>query len=145
MKLKYNSKKVIYNGLKFDSETECKYYKHLLQLQSVGKVISIELQPVMSLISTFMYQGVRKQGITYTPDFFVKYSNGTSEYIDVKGMSTQQGDLRRKLFQYFYPDKTLTWVAQSFKYSKTGWIDYDELKRIRAKNKRDKQIEREIE
>ena len=138
------SKKVRYKGITFDSPDEYRYYLKLEQEIINGTVLSVELQPKMALISNFMYQGERRQGITYTPDFLVLYADGNKVYIDVKGMETQQGNLRRKLFEYYYPDKVLLWVSESKKYGVDGWIDTDKLKKIRQKNKRDKLIERNI-
>lgn len=37
------------------------------------------------------------------------------------------------MFDYNYPDLKLTWVARSLKYSQTGWIEYDKLKRLEGR------------
>lgn len=110
------------------------YYKYLLKLQQQGFVVEIKLQPKKILVDKFEKYGKKYRPITYSPDFFVRYSDGTEEYIDVKGVSTQQGDLRRKIFDSIYPD-VLRWVSYSKKYGVNDWIEYDELKKKRKENK----------
>lgn len=40
------------------------------------------------------------------------------------------------MFDYKYPSLKLTWVARSLKYGQDGWINYDELKKLRKENKK---------
>jgi len=131
---KYNSKKCEYAGIMFDSRDEALYYQYMLSLK---RNIRIELQPKFELIPNYVYKGKKHQGIFYTADFKVFDEVGTMVIIDIKGMETQQGNIRRKLFQYRYPDIQLLWVSRNIKYGHDGWIEYDELKKIRAKNKRE--------
>ncbi len=58
--------------------------------------------------------------------------------VDVKGFAMEDARLKRKLFAYKYPWDKIVWVAKSLKYSKTGWIDYDELQRLRRKARRER-------
>jgi Protein of unknown function (DUF1064) len=44
----------------------------------------------------------------YIVDFHVLYANGHNEYIEVKGMWTQEARLKVKLFRALYPEITLT-------------------------------------
>lgn len=132
---KYKNKKVEFEGTQFDSKDECLYYQYLLGLQLQGIIVKIELQPKVTLIPKFERNGVRYRATTYTPDFLVTYTDGSQMYIDVKGFSSQQGELRKKLFAYKC-DTPLHWVARSKKYSETGWIGYDDLQRLRRKNKK---------
>ena len=133
---KYGNKKVEYQGIKFDSEDELAYYKFLLDMQSKGILKIIELQPKIELLPKFTKHGKKYQAITYTPDFLVEYEDGRRVYLDYKGFSSQQGDLRRKFFAK-QVDEELIWITKSKKYSVTGWINYDELKQLRKKNKKD--------
>lgn len=137
-KSKYNSKKVVVDGIEFDSKDESLYYLFLKGLLDEDEIKDFKLQPKFELIPKFVYLGKRRQAITYTPDFEVEHNSGEKVLIDIKGMSTQQGDMRRKLFEYFYPEKKLMWVSRSLKYSDTGWIDYDELKKKRREAKKKK-------
>jgi len=55
------------------------------------------------------------------------------------GTATQQGELRRKMFDYKYPELMLTWVCRNKKYGDAdGWIIYEELKKIYSKRKKEK-------
>lgn len=138
VKAKYGNNKCTVMGHTFESKMEADYYLYLLEEQRKGKVLEFSLQPKINLQPQFRLAGKMVRPIMYTPDFKVKYSTGLEEYIDVKGMSTQQGELKRKMYQYQYEREggiPLIWVTQSKKYSTTGWIDYFELKRIRRKNR----------
>jgi len=134
---KYKSKKVTEDGITFDSHEESEYYKYLLKLKAEGKILNFELQPKYVLIPKFEKYGKTHRETTYTPDFLIYHLDGTEELIDVKGFSTQQGELRRKLFDSLYPNIKLIWIARSLKYgNEDGWIEYGELQKIRKKNKK---------
>lgn len=133
---------------KFDSEDEADRYFCLLDKYEAGEIVKLERQPRLVLIPRVTWMGrVVQQAVTYTPDFYVEYRDGHRDYEDVKGYSTQQGDLRRKIYIWLSmtePGWTgygipLRWLARSFKYGDAdGWIDYDELEQIRAHSRRAK-------
>ncbi|MBD5572367.1 DUF1064 domain-containing protein [Clostridium botulinum] len=133
---KYGAKKIVIDGITFDSKDEGKYYEYLKKLKSQEKILNFELQPKYELQPSFKKYGKTHRAITYAPDFLIYHLDGSEELIDVKGTETQQGNMRRKMFDYKYPDLKLTWVSRSLKYSSTGWIEYDELKKIRRENKK---------
>lgn len=134
---KYNSKKVVIDGIKFDSKDEGLYYIYLKEQKELGNVLEFSVQPKFTLLDSYVKYGKKIRAMTYTPDFYVKYPDGTEEYIDVKGMSTQASEMRRKLFDYFYQDITLRWVQRNLRYGdENGWIDFDELKKVRAANRK---------
>ena len=136
-KTKYHSETIYFDGIKFDSKDELLYYKYLLDIKKTRN-IQIELQPKFELIPNYVYQGKKHRGITYTADFKVTDEYGDVAIIDIKGMETQQGNMRRKMFEYKYPDKNLLWISRNIKYGKDGWVEYDELKKIRSRNKKEK-------
>lgn len=135
-KSKYGSKKIVIDGIVFDSKDEGKYYEYLKKLKSQGKILNFELQPKYELQPSFKKMGKQYRAITYAPDFLIYHIDGSEELIDIKGMSTQQGEMRRKMFEFKYPELKLTWIARSLKYGKDGWIDYDKLNKIRRENKK---------
>lgn len=136
MRTKYNNKKIVLDGITFDSKEEGLYYEHLKRRRASGEIINYELQPRYVLQEAFKRDGKTIRAITYTPDFLVYHLDGSEEAVDVKGMSTQQGVMRRKMFLYRYPEIKLTWIARSLKYGDAeGWIEYDELTRLRRKAK----------
>jgi len=134
---KYNSQKCEADGYSFDSKEEMRYYECLKVRKAKETIMNFELQPKYILLEAFTYMGKKRQQMTYTPDYLIYHNDGTEELIDVKGMETQQGNLRRKLFENRYRDKVLTWVASSYKYGDTdGWITCEELKKMRKSNKK---------
>lgn len=133
---KYKNKKVEIDGIKFDSKDESQYYLYLKKQKEDGKIKDFGLQQKFELQPSFKKDGKTYIAITYTVDFAVYKWNGEVEYIDVKGMETQQGLLRKKLFDYKYPDLKLTWVAKNLKYGVDGWIEYSELKKKRKAAKK---------
>ncbi|WP_125153118.1 DUF1064 domain-containing protein [Clostridium rectalis] len=136
VKSKYKSEKITVDGITFDSKDEAKYYEYLKSKKAKGQILNFELQPKYVLIPPFKKNGKTYRAMTYTPDFLVYHLDESEELIDVKGFSTQQGEIRKKLFDYKYQNIKLTWVARSLKYSQTGWIEYDKLKKIRRENKK---------
>lgn len=82
---------------------------------------------------------MKYRAITYAPDFLVTYAGGHQVFIDVKMMSTQASDLRRKLFLHRY-DTELLWIARdkSRKHSDAEWLDYDLLCKYRREAKKAK-------
>lgn len=134
---KYKSKKITVDGYVFDSLDESKYYEALKERMYRREILNFELQPKYTLIPSFKKDGKTHRAMTYTPDFRVYHLDGSEELIDVKGFSTQQGEIRYKLFNYLNPDLKLTWVARNLKHGdKYGFVDYFELKKIRRENKK---------
>ena len=131
---KYNSKKVTINNLTFDSKLEEDYYLLLSERLQDGEISSFVIQPKYELIPKFEKLGIKYRATTYTPDFLINHIDGTKECIDVKGFGTLASDLRRKLFNYKYPEIKLTWISHCKKYG--GWLEYDELAKLRRENKK---------
>lgn len=130
---KYNSKKVEYKGVTFDSKVECDYYQHL-ERNLGNEYDHIELQPRYELIPK-----VNKQRKTeYIADFALWKDNKLLEVIDVKGMPTEVAKLKAKIFRDKYPNIKLTWICKAPKYTGLEWIEYEELTKVRRKRKREK-------
>lgn len=137
---KYKSKKIIVDGIKFDSKAEGDYFLYLKSEKEKGNIDSIELQPIFELQTKFKHgKKGNIRSITYKADFFV-FSGRDQWVVDVKGMATPLSLLKRKLFLYIWPHLDLLWVTKSKKYSDTGWIDYFELEKIRKENRRLKKL-----
>lgn len=143
---KYKSETIVVDGITFDSKDEAHYYELLKILKAKGEIINFELQPKYVLLEGFKKFNKKYGNLTYTPDFRIYHNDGTEELIDVKGFSTQQGELRRKIFDYKYRDLKLTWMARSIKYGdQYGWIEYEKLKKIRSENAKKKKASKVIE
>lgn len=122
-----------YDGILFASEMECNYYKYLLELQTEGKVVSIELQPKYLLQEKFVKNGKKYNKIEYVSDFLVTYSDGLKKTIDVKGQMTPDFKLKLKMWNLKYPDE----ILECWSYSKCdgGWILFDDLVKARKQRK----------
>jgi hypothetical protein len=128
------NKKAEFEGIKFDSTMEANYYKYLLTIP----YIDIQLQPKFVLIPKFKYKTENRRELAYIADFKITYPGGVEIVIDIKGNPTEGALIKRKLFEFQNPHKTLVWITESKKYGEDGWISYDELKKIRSSNKKDK-------
>ena len=138
-KSKYQNDWIVIDSIKFQSKDEAKYYEALKIRKAKGEIENFELQPKFILVPSFEKNGKKYRAITYTLDFTVYHIDETIEYVDVKGMTTQQGELRIKLFNYVYRDLKLSIVARSLKFGdQYGFIDFYELKKIRKANRKEK-------
>lgn len=133
---KYNNKKVVCDGITFDSKAERDYYLYLLDLKQRGIVTDIQLQPSFLLQDKFRKNGKLYREITYKADFEVNYAEGRIEIVDVKGMVTKDFAIKQKLFEYKYPTLRLLLMAHSK--IDGGWIELDELKKARSSRRKQK-------
>lgn len=105
---KYHNKKVIYNGIKFDSKKECYRYKQLRLKEKAGLIRELELQPKFLLLDTIHYKGKTYPKTYYKADF--KYfDNEKGKYIveDIKSPITAKDKVYRlkiKMLLAKYPD-----------------------------------------
>lgn len=102
-KNKYKNKKVIYNGIKFDSIKEKNRYMQLLYLEKAGLIKDIKLQYEFELQPAFILNKKKIRKITYIADFYY-YDNNLNDYVveDVKGIRTDVYKLKKKMFEYKY-------------------------------------------
>lgn len=101
--MKYNSKSVIIDGHRFPSKLEANRYLELKLLQKAGKIQNLELQPTFVLQPAFRKNGISYRAITYKADF--RYTmNGKTVIEDTKGYKTEGYALKKKMFEYRFPD-----------------------------------------
>ena len=106
---KYFNKKVIVDGIKFQSKKEAKRYNELKLLQRAGVIEELELQKVFELQPKYTNaKGEHIRSITYKADFYY-YDKQKERYIveDTKGYRTDVYKLKKKLFEYIYPNLTI--------------------------------------
>ena len=120
---KYNNKKTIVDGIKFDSEMESRYYLYLKQLKEIGEVVDFILQPTYLLQEGFNLNGKRIRPITYKADFKVIYKDGHEEVIDVKGKLTEEFKIKRKMLLYKYRDINFKCVQERGRKPNKYWIE----------------------
>ena len=99
MRNKYNAKKQIYKGMKFDSKKELTRYLVLEQMQKNNYISELELHPMIPLIVNGIKIG------KYTADFKYKNNNGEVIIEDVKSKVTKTRDyiLRKKILATYRP------------------------------------------
>lgn len=102
-----------------------------------GEITKFERQVTYVLQDGFtMTNGEKILPIKYVSDYDVWYSDGTFIVYDIKGQPDSVSLLKRKLFRHLYPDINLVFICRNLKHG--GWIPYDELKKIKALEKKNK-------
>ena len=113
---KYNNKKVIVNGIKFDSQKEAKRYQELSMFEKAGVISGLQMQ-VKFLLVPAQYEIVERHGkkgqklpsgkkcvekeCSYYADFVYK-RGGETIVEDTKGFKTPEYIIKRKLMLYKY-------------------------------------------
>lgn len=115
---KYNNKKVMVDGIKFDSKKEAKRYKELKMLEKAGVISNLQRQvkyvliPAQYELTDEAYtkgkdKGRPKKGrliereCAYYADF-VYIRNGDTIVEDTKGVKTPEYIIKRKLMLYVH-------------------------------------------
>jgi hypothetical protein len=132
---KYGARKTTIDGIKFDSKMESDYYLYLKQMKEEGQIKDFSLQPKFLLQDKFEKHGKKFRAIYYISDFHVIYNNGSEVIIDIKGKQTADFKIKKKLYTKLYPLE-LKLITKSIKYGKDGWIELEELEKIRKENRK---------
>ena len=106
---KYRNKKVICDGFKFDSKREAKRWIELKLLEKAKQITELERQKKFELQPSYTNnKGKHIRAITYIADYFY-YDKKRKIYIveDVKGVKTDVYMLKKKIFEYVYPNLTI--------------------------------------
>lgn len=103
---KYKNKKTQVDMYVFDSIAESRRYKELALLEKAGEIENLQLQPKFLLQESFKKNGKTYRKIEYIADFMYE-EKGKVIIEDVKGMETKEFKIKRKLFEYKYPDLEL--------------------------------------
>lgn len=93
------------DGIVFDSAAECGRYCQLRQMERLGLIRDLELQPSFTLQERFVYQGTRYAAIRYRADFRYWAADERKEIVeDVKGCRTEVYKLKKKILLRTHPD-----------------------------------------
>ena len=103
---KYRNQETVIDGIKFQSKKEANRYCELKLLEKAKEIEELKLQPKFILQEGFKKDGVTYRAITYVADFSY-IQKGKLIVQDVKGVETEVFKLKRKLFEYKYPDLKL--------------------------------------
>ena len=105
---KYKSKKVIVDGITFDSKRESNRYCELKLLERCGKIKDLALQPKFELQPSFKKNGKTIRAINYVADFtYFDIELNKNIVEDVKGFKTKEYILKKKIFEFVYPELTI--------------------------------------
>lgn len=106
---KYGNRKVVRDGIKFDSEREAARFSELKVLRAMGKIRDLRLQANFTLVEGYTtIEGKRIKPMVYRADFTYKRAaepdcNGTVYWLreveDAKGAKTKDYLLKKKLMQ----------------------------------------------
>ncbi len=102
---KYSNKKTVIDGVKFDSKAEARRYTELKLLEKAKEIKNLELQPKFLLQDKYQKNGKTIRAIYYVADF--KYLDIRTNKIvieDTKGFKTREYLLKKKIFEYKYPE-----------------------------------------
>lgn len=97
---KYKNKKVVYNGIKFDSQKERNYYIKLKLLEDAGKIKDLKLQVKYELQPKFKSGNKNIQAISYIADFTYLDEENKLHIVDTKGVRTDVYRIKKKMMQY---------------------------------------------
>lgn len=105
---KYKNKKVVFNGITFDSKKEKVRYEELLELEEKGKIQELEYHKVFKLLDSMQTTEGVVRGINYECDFFY-YDFALKSFVaeDLKSSMTQKLPdyiIKKKLMLFKYPD-----------------------------------------
>lgn len=102
---KYGAKKVIINGIKFDSQKEGNHYLELKLLEKQGLIKDLRIQVRFELQPKYKKNNKTIRAINYIADF-VYFDKAKKKMIieDTKGFRTEVYKLKKKIFEYVYPD-----------------------------------------
>lgn len=100
---KFNAKKTVVDGIKFDSKAEARRYMVLKDMEKRGEIAGLVLQPEFELQPRYKSpaDGHIVRPIKYRADF-IYTAKGETVVEDVKGRKTPVYELKKKLFEYKY-------------------------------------------
>lgn len=99
---KYGNRKVIRDGIEFDSVKECQRYCELKLMQRAGVISDLRMQESFELIPSQKVDGkVVERAVNYVADF-VYQQNGVTVVEDTKGFKTKDYILKRKLMLWVH-------------------------------------------
>lgn len=99
---KYGNRKIIRDGIEFDSIKECQRYCELKLMQRAGVISDLQMQVSFELIPSQRIDGkVAERAVNYIADF-VYQQNGQKVVEDTKGYKTPEYIIKRKLMLHIH-------------------------------------------
>lgn len=107
--MKYHNKKVVVDNIIFASKKEAKRYSELKLLERAHIIKDLQLQKSFELQPKYINNNNEMvRAIKYVCDFYY-FDNEKQRYIveDTKGYKTEVYKLKKKIFEYKYPNLTI--------------------------------------
>ncbi len=102
-KLKYHNEPGEYGGIWFQSKKEGERYLELKEMERIGLISDLQMQPKFILQENFKHKGTTIRAIKYKADFQYKRS-GKVIIEDVKGTRTKVFELKKKMLLFNNPE-----------------------------------------
>ena len=102
---KYKNEKVVIDGIKFESKLEAERWKQLNLLQKAGTIKDLRRQIKFELQPSYKKNDIVIHSINYVADF-VYYDVNKKGFVveDTKGFKNDVYKLKKKIFEYKYPE-----------------------------------------
>ncbi len=102
---KYRNEKTIIDGIKFDSKLEARRYYELKLLQRAKEIKDLRRQVKFELQPSYKKKNKTIRSIDYVADFvYYDIKKGKTIIEDTKGFKTEIYKLKKKIFEYKYPN-----------------------------------------
>lgn len=112
-------KKIEYDGYKFDSKSECEFYKRLVKLKESGNIKDFKFGDSYIVVPSYInWRGKKERDIKHIPDYEVTLNDDTVIIIDTKGGSfhTTDAKIKRKLWERLHLETPYYYVSVAPKY-----------------------------
>lgn len=110
---KYRNNKTLIDGIVFDSRLEAQRWCELKILERAGEITDLQRQVHFELQPSFRKNGKTIRKIEYVADFVYRdRKTGRMIIEDTKGMKTAVYKLKKKMFEYKYPEHTIMEVKK---------------------------------
>nr|DAO57952.1 MAG TPA: Endonuclease [Caudoviricetes sp.] len=95
--MKYHNRKIVLDGIRFDSAKEARRWTELKLLERAGEISNLQRQVKFEVIP----KCGKERSVTYIADF-VYQEKGNTVVEDVKGVRTKEYILKRKLMNWVH-------------------------------------------
>lgn len=102
---KYNNRKIMVDGVEFDSIAESRRYQELIMSSRAGEIYDLKVHQRWELLPSYKHGNKTVRGIFYEDDFNYIDSKDKKRHVeDVKGVQTEAFKIKRKMFLQRYPE-----------------------------------------
>lgn len=99
---KYGNKRVMVDGVWFDSQREAKRYGQLKMMEKAGEISALTLQVYFTLAESVVLNGRKKPALRYVADFCYNTNDGFPVVEDCKGHKTAVYRIKQHLMKSIF-------------------------------------------